>query len=243
MKNVIVATCIEEFTTFFMSQPETWTQKLASVVYLMYFWYQAGPCGAPGHKSLSVSPISLLQEIGFTPQFQWGRFKQLLIREGRGCRDKGGTVKRLNSAALGQCPGSPSRDTHNNILELFCRYWNPHQVGEVNCLLSTSTETPDGLEPEGWWCWLPPTSPPTNQKNVHQLIKPSLNHYYKTSHYPLEVRTHSFEGISPLWPPLPGQAVKLFFSTSPKTLSPRINSVLGYRGQIWLHFLLFHIYI
>ena len=31
-----------------------------------------------------------------------GRFKQLLIREGRGCRGKGGTVKRNNSAALGR---------------------------------------------------------------------------------------------------------------------------------------------
>ena len=28
-------------------------------------WYQAGPCGAPGHKSLSVSTVSWLQEIGF----------------------------------------------------------------------------------------------------------------------------------------------------------------------------------
>ena len=77
-------------------------------------------------------------------------------------------------------------------------------------------------------------SPPTNQKNVHELIMPSLNHSYKTSHYPLQVGTHSFEGISPPWSPLPGKAIKLFFSTSLKTLSPRINSVSGYRGQIWL---------
>ena len=78
------------------------------------------------------------------------------------------------------------------------------------------------------------TSPPTNQKNVHQLITPSWNHYCKTPHYPLKVRTHSFEGISLLCPPLPGKAVKLFFSTSPKTLSLRFNAVLGYRGQIRL---------
>ena len=37
------------------------------------------------------------------------------------------------------------------------------QVEEVNCMLPTST---CWLEPEGWWCWLPITSP-TNQKNVH----------------------------------------------------------------------------
>ena len=94
-------------------------------------------------------------------------------------------------------------------------------------MLPTNTQTPDGLEPEV-------TSPPTSQKIVHKLIMPSLNHYYKTPHYPLQVETHSFEGISPLWPPLPGRAIKLFFSTSPKTLSPKINSVLGYRGRIQL---------
>ena len=50
-----------------------------------------------------------------------GRFKQLLIREGRGCRDKVGTVKN-NGAALGQGPGSPSSNIQNNIFELFYRY-------------------------------------------------------------------------------------------------------------------------
>ena len=163
-----------------------------------------------------------------------GRFKQLLIRKGRGRRDKGGTVKRNNSAALGQVPGSPSKDTHNNIFELFCRYWNPRRVGEVDCVLPTSRETPDGLEPEGWWCRLPLTSPPANQKNVHELITPPLSHYYETSHYPLQGGTRSSEGISLLWPPLPGKAIKLFFSTLPKTLSRRFNLVSGYRGRIRL---------
>ena len=32
--------------------------------------------------------------------------------------------------------------------ELFCRYSNPHQVEEVNCLQPTSTETTDLLKPE-----------------------------------------------------------------------------------------------
>ena len=35
-------------------------------------------------------------------------------------------------------------------------------------------------------------------------------------------------------PALPGKAIKLFFSTSRKTLSPRINLVSGYRGGIRL---------
>ena len=47
-------------------------------------------------------------------------------------QDKGEIVKRNNSAALGQGPGSPSEDTHNNIFELFCRYWNPLPEEEVN---------------------------------------------------------------------------------------------------------------
>ena len=49
-------------------------------------------------------------------------------------------------------------------------------------------------------------------------------------------QTHNFEGISPLWPPLLGKEMKLFFFISPKTLSPRFNSVLGYRGQLQLQY-------
>ena len=59
------------------------------------------------------------------PEFQWGRFKQMLIREGRGCRDKGGTVRRTNSAALGQGPGSPSRDTQTISLSCFADTESP----------------------------------------------------------------------------------------------------------------------
>ena len=73
----------------------------------------------------------------------------------------------------------------------------------------------------------------------HSLFGNILTHYSKTSHYPLQVRTHSFEDISPLYPtPLftfPGKAIKLFFSTSPKTLSLRFDSVSGYGGKIQLH--------
>ena len=61
-----------------------------------------------------------------------GRIKQLLIREQRGCGDKG-KQSRNNSAAFLQGPDDPSRDMHNNIFEVFGRYWNPHQVKEVIC--------------------------------------------------------------------------------------------------------------
>ena len=55
------------------------------------------------------------------------------------------------------------------------------------------------------------TSPPTNQKNVHDVITPSLNHYYKISHHPLPAGSYSFEIISALWPLLPDKAIKLSF--------------------------------
>ena len=49
-----------------------------------------------------------------------GRFKQLLIRERRGCRNKE-ALSRNKSVALGQDSDSSSRNTQNNIFELFCR--------------------------------------------------------------------------------------------------------------------------
>ena len=61
-----------------------------------------------------------------------------------------------------------------------------------------------------------------------------LFEHCKTPHYHFQGQD-SFQGISPLWPPLPGKAIKLFFSTSPKLLSPRSNSLSGYRGQLQLH--------
>ena len=65
-------------------------------------WNRAEPCGAPGHKSLSVSSpltISWLLVITFLhaasmtfPESQQNGFKQSPVREGRGYR--GGAVKK-----------------------------------------------------------------------------------------------------------------------------------------------------
>ena len=135
---------------------------------------------------------------------------------------------------MGQVPVSPSRDTHNNTLELLCWHWNPHQLGEVNCLLPTSKETADLLEPQGWECWLPLTSPPANQNNV-QSCSCRLWTRITTLLTTCSKGTHSFGHFSLLWPSLAGKVIKLFFPTSPKTLSPRFNSVSWYRGRIQLH--------
>ena len=83
--------------------------------------------------------------------------------------------------------------------DLFGRCWNPHQMEEVKYMLPTSTQTPDQLEPEGWWCWLSMTSPPTNQKNVHELVALLFEHY--DSSLP-----------APGWLPLACKAVKAALS-------------------------------
>ena len=51
-------------------------------------------------------------------------------------------------------------------------------------------------------------------------------------HYTLQGGTHSFEGISLLWPALSSRAIELFFSTSPKTLSSHFYWALVNRGQV-----------
>ena len=92
---------------------------------------EQGPMGSLGTKPFCVphfldyrkQPSFSLHDL---PWFPRGIFKQLLVREGRGCKTwKKQTVKRNSSAELEQGPDSPSMDTHNNIFELFCRYWNP----------------------------------------------------------------------------------------------------------------------
>ena len=61
-----------------------------------------------------------------------------------------------------------------------------------------------------------------HQKNVHELIRPSLDNYYETSHYLLQIGTYGSEGISLLWHPLPDKVIKLPVSTPPKTLVSEI---------------------
>ena len=58
-------------------------------------------------------------------------------------------------AALGQDPGSSSRNMHNNTFEFFCRTGTPTQVEDGNFRLSTRF-----LEHH------PVTMPQTNQKKV-----------------------------------------------------------------------------
>ena len=58
---------------------------------------------------------------------------------------------------------------------------------------------------------------------------PRVDHavfYYKTCHYLSQAGTLAGEGMTPLSPPLLGKAIKLSFSTSPKTLSTGFDLAL-----------------
>ena len=152
-------------------------------------WNWAAPCGAVGTRAF-LCPLcfSFLRSASMT-------FPEFLLESSNSCKSgKGGDGEPReeksgsSSEALQQSPGLPSRDTYYNIFKLFGRYWRPCQVGEVNCMLPTSPLTPGRFEPEGWWFWLPLTSLPTIQNNVHELITPFfLNHSCKTRH-PLQVK-------------------------------------------------------
>ena len=70
------------------------------------FWNQTGSCGTSGHGNLTVlcfpPPISCSQGFASSlqdfPRVSKGSFKQLLIREGRRCKAKGGVITiHLNS--------------------------------------------------------------------------------------------------------------------------------------------------
>ena len=81
-------------------------------------------------------------------------------------------------------------------------------------------------------CWFLLTLPPAHQKNVQELITIS---YYKTSHSPLQVGTHGFDSMSLLCPALPGKAIKLSFSTAPKTVSKTQFSTSIQRSWVKKH--------
>ena len=118
--------------------------------------------------------------------FAWvlmGRFKYLLIREGRGCRDKRGAAKLTIVQPWGRVLAPPQ---------------GMHIAISLSCFADTAIPTRwDMLTACCPQACRPHTSrnqevgcadfnlPPHHQKNFHELITPSsLNHSYKISHYP-----------------------------------------------------------
>ena len=185
-------------------------------------------------------PISGVQALGIT-QPPWPSLsskEQILAvanqgREGR--RRQMRNSQEIVAQPWGGSLASP-QGMHTAIPELFCRYWSPFQMGEGNYMLPTDTWTPDLKEPEGRWSWRPPTSPRANQKSVHRLTTPSLNHPCKSPHYcsrweQAVLRALTWvEDTQPAAPPSAGKAIALFSSTSPQTLPPK-----GRGGWIWPH--------
>ena len=68
-------------------------------------------------------------------EFPRAALKQVLIREGRGCRDQGGAVKKLQGS-LEAGPGPPSsRNIENNIFEFFLRTKPPPRPLQTKMLM------------------------------------------------------------------------------------------------------------
>lgn len=125
------------------------------------------PVGLQGTKvflCISCLAGNSLHKVSMSFLSSQGRFKELLIKEG-GDAETGRRESRNNSTALGQALVSPtpSMNIHSNIFELFCRYWNPYQ--KKLTVSSHQHVDPRLVGPEDWQCWLPITSPSTNQKN------------------------------------------------------------------------------
>ena len=92
---------------------------------------------------------------------------------------------------------------------------------------------PQAYRPQTGWnlklMMLTPTYLTTNPSEECSQAFHDLNDYYKTSHCPYQVGTHSFSKQEPTVFLLPGKAIKLFSSTLSKTLSLRFNLASVYR--------------
>ena len=136
----------------------------------------SGRCGAPGHGSLSDSCSS-------------GKGGDAETREEQ---------PRNNSAALGQGPGSASRDTHNNIFKLFCRTktptkWKMFQREGHSLITSKLTrKSPEARLKE----YRPCTHPDPYQQPRPRSI--AIKRLTKSS----QVGGHSFSGHEPVLSPL-----------------------------------------
>ena len=116
------------------------------------------------------------------------------------------------------------------FFELFCRYWNPHQVVEliVCCLQAHIPQT-------GWNQKVndvdsKTTSPPTDQKNVQELATPcSLN---TDSSWPFPGRDAELCGHWPAVAPFAWQSIKAILSPSSKALSLQFCVAPVYRGRV-----------
>ena len=96
-------------------------------------------------------------------------------------------------------------------------------MGEV-MLCSHKHADPSPVKFEGWLMLMTLTATDLTTNPSEEC--PQVDHaifYSKTCHYLSQAGTLAVEGMTPLSPPLLGKAIKLSFSTSPKTLSLRFG--------------------
>ena len=108
---------------------------------------------------------------------------------------------------------------------------NPQQMEDVNYLIKLSSFQREAHQETTW-------GQIKGMQGLHTprslSATPPLSHCYKTPHQILPSVGHTvLKGMSPLCPPLPGKAVKLFFSTSPKTVSEIQFGISAERLSFW----------
>ena len=147
------------------------------------------PVGLLGIKPFCVPPLLLLQEICFI-QPLWPSLSSkgqipTIVNQGRKVIWRQGRNSQETTAQPQGRVLVPHQGIHTTSLSWFADTETPTRREKLtvnNSMLPISTQIPDWLEPEDWWCLLPLTSPTTNQKIVHELVTPSLNYHHKTPH-------------------------------------------------------------
>ena len=109
------------------------------------------------------SPFSLICTIARTvfiqppgPSLSSNRWVQTGASQGReGIWRRWKSSQKTMVEPWGRVLDPPQGTRGTESLSCFADTETPRWVGEVNCILPTSMQTPDVLESEGWWCWLP----------------------------------------------------------------------------------------
>ena len=181
-----------------------------------------GPRGLLGTKPFFVphffdyrkQPSFSLHGLPWVPMC---RFKQLLIREGKDERQGEANSQEKQWCSPGARSWLPIKVYTEQYLWVVLQILKPprwEKLTKINDgMLSSSLKTPDQLEAEVWWCWLPLTPPPTNQKKVHELITPSLNHYYKTPPFRTSLVAWWLDSVLPMPGPWVRSLVRELIST------------------------------
>ena len=85
---------------------------------------------------------------------------------------------------------------------------------------------------EGWWCWLPITWLPIYQKNVHELITPSLNITIKLLTTPSTLGHRVLKAKACCGPPCLAKNKAILFYFTPNSVSENSFSVRVQRPDL-----------